>query len=348
MHTRPSSVLHGAIRATAPIWLAALLVALVAAGCETLDPNQPGNLVPPTVAEDPGLPAIDMNGSRFHLETMGDPTNPVIVFLHGGPGGDYRGFQRLTQRHNGYSLTDEYFLVLWDQRSSGLSTRHDKDVLTIDQYTNDLNTLVDRYSPGRAVFLIGVSWGGMYATEYINKYPQKVAGAVLVEPGPMDGVTMERLRDDLYDIDLGSEWLNDWAWSGQFISPDDHARMDYERMLGVQESQPHLHLSTEDPEPGWRMGAAANKYLMEDGQNADGVFDYNFTTHLSAFTTPVLFIAGSLSEVLGPSLQQEQVKHYPSATLEVVDNVGHDVAWVKAQEVHTLIRAYLDARKGGL
>ncbi len=333
-----------------PPWMTAAWVGLAGAGalaCDTLELSAPGNLVPPTVAEDRSLPAIDMNGSRLHLETFGNPANPVIVFLHGGPGGDYRGMLRLAERRNGYSLADEYFLVFWDQRGSGLSMRHDRTVLTTDVYVNDLNTLVDRYSPGRPVILIGVSWGGMFATRYINQYPERVAGAVLIEPGPMDGATMERLKDDIQGIDLGAEWLNDVAWNSQFLSPDDHARMDYERAQGVKDAQPKSHLSTVDPEPSWRMGAAASRYIQEDGQDENGVFSYDFTTNLAAYTTPVLFIAGSWSEVLGPSLQQQQVLRYPAASLQVVDGVGHDVAWVKATEVLTHIRAYLDALKGG-
>jgi len=334
----------------APQWITATcvgLAGLMALGCETLDPSAPGNLVPPTVAEDPSLPAIEMNGSRFHLETFGDPANPVIVFLHGGPGNDYRGLLRLAERRNGYSLADEYFLVFWDQRGSGLSMRHNKDVLTVDVYVNDLNTLVDRYSPGRPVFLIGESWGGMFATRYINQYPARVAGAVLIEPGPLDGATLERLKDDVSGSDLGSEWLNDYAWASQFLSPDDHARMDYERMLGMRDGQPKFHQSTVDPQPIWRLGAVASRYITEDGQDENGKFVYDLTTNLAAYTTPVLFIAGAWSEVLGPSLQQEQVLRYPSASLQVVDGAGHDVAWVKATEVLTAARAYLDALKGG-
>ncbi len=225
--------------------------------------------------------------------------------------------------------------------------RHDEDVLTLGVYLNDLNTLVNRYAPGRPVYLIGESWGGMFATYYINEYPQRVAGAVLIEPGPLDGATMERLKDDIEDLDLGAEWLNDFAWSSQFFTPDDHARMDYERMLGLKDSQPRFHIRTVDPSPSWRLGAAANRYITEDGQDANGTFVYDFTTNLAACATPVLFIAGSLSEVLGESLQQEQVLRYPSASLEVVNGAGHDVAWVKTPEVLTLIRSYLDARGGG-
>ena len=328
-------------------WLPFTLVGLAAAACDTLEPSVPGNLVPETVAENPSLPAIDMNGSRFHLETFGNPTNPVIVFLHGGPGGDYRGMLRLAERRNGYSLVDEYFLVFWDQRGSGLSMRHDKAELTIDQYVRDLDALVDRYSTGRPVYLIGVSWGGMFATRYIDDHPHRVAGAVLIEPGPMDGATMERLKDDIIVVDFGAEWLNDVAWSSQFFTPDDHARWDFERAQGVKDGQPKSRLSTVDPEPSWRMGAAASRYVMEDGQDGNGRFDYDFTTNLAAYTTPVLFIAGAWSEVLGPSLQQQQILRYPSASLEVVDDAGHDVAWVKATDVLTHIRSYLDAREGG-
>jgi proline iminopeptidase len=324
------------------------IAALAAGACDTLDPGKPGNLVPPTVAEDPSLPAIEMNGSRFHLQTFGDPANPVIVFLHGGPGGDYRSFLALGARDGGYSLADEYFLVYWDQRGAGLSQRHNKDVLTLDVYDADLDSLVNRYSPGRPAYLIGVSWGGMYATSYINDHPSRVAGAVLIEPGPLDGATYERIKDDLNDLDLGAEWLNDVVWSNQFLSPDDHIRMDYQRLLGLKGSQPHFHqrMGT-NPEPLWRLGAAVNRYLQEDGQNGEGVAVYDFTTDLARYTTPVLFIAGSKSEVLGEALQRKQVTRYPSASLEVVDSAGHDVAWTHTREVLALVRGYLDAVKGG-
>lgn len=326
-------------------WTSLALIALVLPACETMEPNEPGALVPRTVEEDRNLPAIEMNGLRFHAETLGNPANPVIIFLHGGPGGDYRSMLRLAEPFGAPGLAEDYLLVFWDQRGAGLSQRVGKDQLNIDAYLDDLNTLADRYSPGRPVYLLGISWGGMYATAYINKYPARVAGAVLIESGPMDGVTAERIGKDVWPIDLRAEWLNDYAWSAGFFTPDDHARMDYERTLGVRDGQPRFHQSRSNPEPQWRMGATASRYVIEDGLT-DGVFTYDFTDHLSAFTTPVLFIAGALSEVLGESLQSEQVKNYPQASLEVIGGAGHDVAWIKTQEVLTHVRAYLNAREG--
>ena len=328
-------------------WIA--LGVLWLGACTTMDPREAGNLVPPTVAEDASLPAIEMNGSRFHLETFGDPANPVIIFLHGGPGGDYRSLLQMNAPVGGYRLSDEYFLVYWDQRGAGLSTRHDQDLLTLDVYTDDLEALVERYAPGRQVFLIGHSWGGMYATQYINTHPDRVAGAVLLEPGPLDGATFERIADDLFDLDLGAEWLNDYAWNGQFLSPDDHARMDYERMLGLKEGQPRFHQQMDvDPAPSWRLGAAANRYITEDGQDANGVAVYDFTTNLAQFPTPVLFVAGSLSEVLGEAFQREQMARYPAAALAVIAGAGHDLEWTHTADVLALVRPYLDARRGGV
>ncbi len=329
-------------------WAPVTLVLLVACD-DMMDPGEPGYLVPMTVAEDASIPAIDMNGSRFHMETFGNPTDPVIIFLHGGPGGDYRSMLPMGQRYDGYSLADDFFLVFWDQRGSGLSRRHDKDVLTIDVYTNDLNELVNRYAPGRQVFLIGHSWGGMYSTRYINEHPTRVAGAVLIEPGPLDGPTFESIKDEMFDFNLGAEWLNDWAWNSQFLSPDDHARMDYERMLGLKDSQPRYHQRMdENPAPFWRLGAAASKYLKEDGDSDSGIAVYDFTDQLSAYLTPVLFITGSLNEVIGEEFQRDQMHNYPVASLVVVDNAGHDLEWTHTREVLFHVRAYLDELEGGV
>ncbi len=42
--------------------------------------------VPKTVDQDPSLPSITIDGYTYHAETYGDPANPVVIILHGGPG----------------------------------------------------------------------------------------------------------------------------------------------------------------------------------------------------------------------------------------------------------------------
>ena len=151
-----------------PLVTAVLLTVTAGAGlaaCDILDPSQPGNLVPRTVDEDPSLPSLALAGTLFHYETFGDASKPVIIFLHGGPGGDYRDQLRLTARYDGYALTDDHFLVLWDQRGSGLSRRHDCGVYNLERMDADLDALVDHVSPGRPVFLVGHSSDGCVAVD---------------------------------------------------------------------------------------------------------------------------------------------------------------------------------------
>ena len=71
-------------------FLATLAAGLFAASCTIYGPEEPGLLVPKTVDEDASLPSIYVNGTQLHAETYGESSDPMIIALHGGPGGDYR------------------------------------------------------------------------------------------------------------------------------------------------------------------------------------------------------------------------------------------------------------------
>jgi proline iminopeptidase len=320
-----------------------LALAVAAAACDGIhDASAPGNLVPKTVDEDPALPSLELAGTKFHFETFGDPSKPVIIFLHGGPGGDYREFTRLRERHDGYALADDHYLVFWDQRGSGLSRRENCSVYTADGIDRDLDALVEHVSPARPVTFIGESWGGMYATEYINRHPEKVAGAVLIEPGPLNATFMNSVKDQIVDFDVFAEWLNDYVWDSQFLSPDDHARADYQLVVGMRVSQPRFHESAVDPEPIWRLGAVAATCVQKTGMR-DGTPTYDFTDHLGAYSSRVLFIASGQNEVIGAGFQARQRAVYPASDLVVIADAGHDLFWTHPAETLAAIHSYLTA-----
>jgi proline iminopeptidase len=316
-------------------WLLWLAIAL--GGC--LDPEDPGNLVPKTVVEDPTLPRIEVNGTWLHAEAFGEKNAPAVMVLHGGPGSDYRGLLPLR------ALADDGFrVVFWDQRGTGLSQRHDSDVFTYAVYLEDLRLVIEQtIAPGQPFVFIGHSWGAMYATWFINEYGDysgRVRGAILSEPGAFTKRQLDGFMDRLIaSIDLTSEQLNDAAWLGQFLSAGDHARADYQYALLALRGAPSERRDPQNPTPMWRAGAVANRAMLQMAE--DDPFDW--TTNLRAFAPKVLFLRGDLNTAATLEHQKELAASYPSAEIVTMANIGHEMIWERPEEYLRETRAYFQS-----
>lgn len=334
--------------------IALISIVVILASCGK-DPNEPNNLVPATVDQDSNIPAFEANGTRLHLETFGDPTKPVMIFLHGGPGtGDYRAFGRMLNEFDGYKLTDDYYIIMFDQRGAGLSRRYGNmndayyysvPELTLANYLKDLESIVEKYSPDDKIILFGHSWGGMHAIQYVNEHPEKVAGVILSEPGSFNAEIENQLTLTIASTDLYGEATNDLYWNHQNISPDDHQMIDYSYMNGFYNGlgPDYYHFSETDILPVFRFGAIASvNDLGSDGMTEDGTYTFDFTTNLDQFTTKVLFINGDLNEVLTVDYQEQNRAYLPNSEMKIIENVGHDLIWIKPGEHVKLIKTYLE------
>jgi proline iminopeptidase len=315
-----------------------LIAALLAAAPACMDPGESGRLVPRTADEDPSLPSITIGDTTLHSETFGDPSAPMIVMLHGGPGGDYRYLLPLRELAD-----DGYYVVYWDQRSAGLSQRHDASSFTMTGYLEDLRLVIEHYttSSTQPIVFIGQSWGAMYATWFINEhgsYGGRLTGAVLTEPGAFTSAGLEAYFQRYFPPwGWTSEELNDLAWADQLMSPADHARADYLVQVGLLPGSPREHPDPERPMPLWRKGAIAGSALpamaVRDG--------FDWTTNLAEYTRPVLFLRGDLNENMPLEHQQELASHYADARIITVPGVGHEGMWEQPDKYLVHIRAYL-------
>lgn len=283
--------------------------------------NDAGNLVPKTVDQDPSLPSITINGARLHAETFGQPDSAIIIVLHGGPGSDYRYLLKCKEFAN-----QGFKVVFYDQRGSGLSQRFPKSSYSLQIMLDELTGVINHYktTPSQKVFLLGHSWGAILATAYINKYPTKINGVVLAEPG---GFVWQDILDYVKrsrDIKITKELINDMLYLDQFITGknSDHEILDYKfGLLSIADGAKDNPTGDEGKLPFWRGGAIVNQALFEIGDNEKP----NWTTNLSQFTTKVLFIYSENNKAYGLAHAQKVSSAFPNVQLFKTSAAGHDM-----------------------
>ncbi len=167
-----------------------------------------------TVDQDPSLPHIRIGEVLFHAETFGHDTCQPVIVLHDGPGFDYRSLLYLKE------LSDEYYMIFYDRRGTGLSARVTIEELTPDTMLNDLLNVKSYYAGEGPVHLVGQGWAGELAKLFNASYPDQVVNIVLLNPRPSSGKTK---RGFYYFRDLGMCWFR----SLHVREPDPLAARDY-------------------------------------------------------------------------------------------------------------------------
>ena len=307
--------------------------------CAEEAPTIERDLVPLTVEEDASLPSISVNGTQLHAQAFGDPQHTMIVFLHGGPGGDFRNGLKARQ------LTEDgYYVVFYDQRGSGLSRRHDKTIYSVQLMLDDLSAVIEHYrsAPAQKVILFGHSWGGMLAAAYINQYPERIDGAIFAEPGGFNKDLLDKYGEQSRKLALFSEGTNDVLYYDQFLSggENDHEVLDYKLSLSTSFAYREGNdEGIEGPSPFWRYGAVVLNSFVDIAENEG----FDFTTHLHQYPNKVLFLYGELNKAYGLPFAQTEAQFFPEAEIAQVDRTGHEMIHFKWDAVHPIVIAYLNS-----
>ncbi len=106
------------------------------------------------------LRQVELNGRREWISIRGqDRSNPVLLFLAGGPGGT----QMAAVRHDLSELEKHFIVVSWDQPGSGKSYDSIKiSDITPEVYIEDgiaLTKILCEEFGQRKIYLVGESWG---------------------------------------------------------------------------------------------------------------------------------------------------------------------------------------------
>ena len=319
--------------------LAATILLAFGTGCNTHQLDEPGLLVPKTVDEDPTLPSIFVNGTQLHAETFGNQNDPMIVVLHGGPGTDYRSILNCSR-----FAADGFFVVFYDQRGAGLSKRHDAGTYFVQLFIDDLDAVINYYrqSPSQKVILMGHSWGAMLATAYINEYPSRVSGAVLMEPGGFTWNDTKEFVKGERKLDAFSELSNDFVYVDQFLTASDHNTLDYKAGLqAVADYSKGNRVGNPGPYPHWRYGAVLSKAAFDYAE----AHSFDFTTNLTSFSTKVLFMYSELNQAYGQAHAEMVSSAYPNVQLVEIGGTGHEIPYFGWEKFYPVAKVYLNSIK---
>lgn len=130
---------------------------------------------------------IPIKDSKLYVRLAGNADGPLIINLHGGPGG-FSGFARETYKE---FLEGEYLIAYLDQRGSGKSEiAKDSTMLNMQQFVTDLDFVVDslknRYGT-KNINLLGSSWGGTLGLLYMIDHQEKINSFACIS-GKADGM----------------------------------------------------------------------------------------------------------------------------------------------------------------
>jgi pimeloyl-ACP methyl ester carboxylesterase len=163
---------------TALVIVVAILASLLAVRA-WLRPGSTAAIVDATGRPLPGsvatLERVQLGGVQQGLLVRGhDVANPVLLYLHGGPGTSELGMVRV---HNMPTLEKHYTVAVWDQRGAGLSyaAREPESGMTVEQFIADaheLTLLLCRRFKQPRIYLVGHSWGSLLGVLTVQRHPE--------------------------------------------------------------------------------------------------------------------------------------------------------------------------------
>ena len=275
------------------------------------------------------MPMIPIRDTSLFVDVVGD--GYPLVLMHGGPGLDHWSLDAFRR------CSDRYTLIFYDHRTNGRSLDAPVESMTWDNLTADADALRQHLGYQKWAVL-GHSFGGNVALEYVLRYPESVSHLVLLDTG-VDGrwpqVNAAKVAAQRgYDADLVRRWFNgnfepdEWVsifsqiGGAYFFAQLDVARMTQEMPEG---EGPSFH-----PEPL----IFAGRHLLNG---------WSVTERLSQINVPTLVMAGQQDFVYPPEAQHELANGVPGARLRLIDEAGHSPHDEQPDEVFAALAKFIPA-----
>ena len=265
------------------------------------------------MAADEGF--IDVPGGRVWYRSVGDGGIPLLC-LHGGPGFTHYYLEPLE------ALADRRQVIFYDQLGCGRSDRPDDISLwTVDRFVEELAQV--RAALGLTeLHLLGSSWGGMLAMQYVlDRRPALVSLTLCGSPA-----SMPRWSADCAELlallpPQTRRVIADHEERGFTACPEYQAAiLDFYRQ----------HVCRLSPWPeGLERSFAEAGYPVYHTMNGPSEFtvtgtlkDWDVTARLGEIAVPTLLVGGRYDECR-PDHLDDMRKRIPGSRLEIIENASH-------------------------
>ena len=240
----------------------------------------------------------------------GDP----LLLMHGGPGLDHVSLTPFRE------LADRHTVVLYDHRCNGRSTGAPVTSMTWENLTADADALREELGFERWTVL-GHSFGGQVALEYVLRYPERVSRLVLLDTAGDARWAQENAADVLAGRGFNPKTV---AVARRFydgrIAPKDFVRASIRLVPAYDHRFSLLRLAREMLEGGWRMKTRPEA-LTFGGRMMRG---WSVMGRLGEIRVPTLVMAGRDDFLFPPESQALLAAGIPNARLRIIERAGHN------------------------
>ena len=279
---------------------------------------------------------VQVTGGRIWYRIVGAdmPGTPLLV-LHGGPGAPHDYLETLE------ALADERPVIFYDQLGCGHSGRPaDTALYTVSRFVDEVEQVCFALQL-RDFHLLGQSWGGMLALEFVlRKQPPGLRSIILSAPL----ISTKRWISDQ------EMWISKLPEQIREIIKKHELDKDFESPA-YQEAMMHFyqkHLCRLDPWPECltrtmeKMGVDVYNFMWGPSEftMTGTLADADLSGRLSEISVPVLLTCGEFDEAT-PDAIMEFHKMFPNSDYAIIPDASHSHHLEKPEEYVVVVRSFL-------
>lgn len=250
------------------------------------------------------------NNKFLNYQIIGQDSPSKLVFLHGIMG-QGRNWQSIAKKFS----ADNQCLIL-DQRGHGQSMQPESGY-QLDDYVEDLKSLLDQLGWVEPIKLVGHSMGGRVALMFAHKYPQLIEKLVIVDIGPSsDWQSMTSILEKLDSVPVPFESREQ---ARQFFETEFMDKYQNKMLMEFFYS----NLAEQNSQYNWVFSKEGIRQTLELARFKD------YWAEFRELISPTLLIRGEKSTDLTQEDYQKLMANNPRIFGTVVEGAGH---WVHAEK----------------